>query len=242
MMAMQSLLYRREVAINEHISIRIPLVGEIIDNEDEYYGLVSLLTAMPIDMMVQLDDMGIDFVDINEYDLFLLLFGTLREQDTSLIFGDLDLGKFQPAVNEQNGEIILVDEQSGVRIDRAIHGMIADALRKVHQLEKNIRKPGNAAAREYLIERARKKMARRKKNSQDSHLESLIVALVNSEQCNYSFAGIRELTIYQFNRSVRQVIRKNDYNNVMHGVYAGTVSTKDLSQDELNWITNKTGG
>lgn len=242
MIAMQSLLYRHELPINDYISIRIPLVGEVIDNEDEYYGLVSMLTAMPIDMMVQLDDMGIDFVDINEYDLFLLLFGTLREQDTSLVFGDLDLSQFQPAISEQNGEIILLNEQSGVCIDRAIHGMIADALRKIHQLKKDIRKPGNTAAREYMIDRARKKMARRQKQNQDSHLESLIVALVNSEQCNYSFEGIRELSIYQFNRSVRQVIRKNDYNNVMHGVYAGTVSTKDLSQDELNWVTNKTGG
>jgi hypothetical protein len=25
----------------------------------------------------------------------------------------------------------------------------------------------------------------------------------------------------------------------MHGIYAGTVSAKDLSQDDLNWLTHK---
>lgn len=70
-------------------------------------------------MMVQLDDIGIDFTTIDEYDLFLLLVGTLKEQDTSLVFADLDLKRFQAAVNEQNGNIVLVDESSGVVIDRA---------------------------------------------------------------------------------------------------------------------------
>lgn len=50
---------------------------------------------------------------------------------------------------------------------------------------------------------------------------------------------ILELSIYQFNESVRQIIKKIDYDNKMYGVYAGTVSAKDLSQDDLNWLTHK---
>ena len=73
----------------------------------------------------------------------------------------------------------------------------------------------------------------------DSQLEELIVALVNTEQYHYGFEGTRELSIYQFNESVRQVIKKIDYDNKMHGIYAGTVSAKDLSQDDLNWLTHK---
>ena len=49
----------------------------------------------------------------------------------------------------------------------------------------------------------------------------------------------RELSIYQFNESVRQIIKKIDYDNKMHGIYAGTVSAKDLSQDDWNWLTHK---
>ena len=44
---------------------------------------------------------------------------------------------------------------------------------------------------------------------------------------------------YQFNESVRQIIKKIDYDNKMHGIYAGTVSAKDLSQDDWNWLTHK---
>ena len=238
-MRTRHMLYRREYDINDAIHIKIQTVGEILECEDGYYSIVAMLTAMPIDMMVQLDDIGIDFTTIDEYDLFLLLVGTLKEQDNSLVFADLDLKRFQAAVNEQNGNIVLVDESSGVVIDRAIHAQIAVELRKIHHLEKDNRKPANGEAKEYMSERARKKMRRQRNRENASQLEELIVALVNTEQYHYGFEGTRELSIYQFNESVRQIIKKIDYDNKMHGIYAGTVSAKDLSQDDWNWLTHK---
>ena len=234
-----NLLYKRECPINDAIHIVIPTVGEVIDNQDEYYGLVSALTAMPIDMLVQLDDAGIDYSAINEYELFLMLFAGLQEQDTRLIFGDLDLSKFELAVNKQNGNIVLLDKRNDIIIDRAIHGQIAGVLRKIHHLEKNRRKPANEDSKQYLLERARVKQRRRQNRKEESQLESLIIAMVNTEQYKYDFERPRELSIYQFNESVRQIIHKVDYDNRMYGVYAGTVSVKDLSKDDLNWLAHK---
>lgn len=238
-MATLNLLYKQEYAINEHIKIQIPTVGEVLDNEDDYYTMVTMLTAMPVDMMVQLDDIGVDFTAVNEYELFLILFNALKDKDTSLIFGELDLKPFRSAVNPQNNTIVLRDKETGVVIDRGIQGQIASVLRKIHNLKRNNRKPANQEAREYMLQRAREKMRRRTKRVNDSQLEELIVAMVNTEQFHYGFEGTRELSIYQFNESVRQVIKKIDYDNRMHGVYAGTVNAKELSQDDLNWLTHK---
>jgi len=233
-----NLLYEKQYAINDNIHIVIPTVGQILDNEDNYYGIVSALTAMPVDYMVQLEDAGIDFDSINEYELFLLVFSGLKTQDTSLVFGDLDLSKFSIASNEQNHTIVLLDRENDIVIDRAIHGQIAGVLRKIHHLERNNRKPANKEAKEYMLERARDKMRRRNRKV-DSQLESLIIAMVCTEQWKYDLEGTRELSIYQFNECVRQVIKKVDYDNRMYGVYTGSISTKDLSQDDLNWLTNK---
>ena len=238
-MATLNLLYKQEYAINEHIKIQIPTVGEVLDNEDDYYTMVTMLTAMPVDMMVQLDDIGVDFTAINEYELFLILFNALKDKDTSLIFGELDLKPFRSAINPQNNTIVLRNKETGVVIDRGIQGQIASVLRKIHNLKRNNRKPANQEAREYMLQRAREKMRRRSKRVNDSQLEELIVAMVNTEQFHYGFEGTRELSIYQFNESVRQVIKKIDYDNRMHGVYAGTVNAKELSQDDLNWLTHK---
>lgn len=238
-MATRNLLYKRYYEINDAIHICIPTVGEILDDEDSYYGIVSVLTAMPIDMMVQLDDVGIDFTTINDYELFLLMFPGIQSQNTSLVFGDLDLSKFKMAVNKQNDNVLLVDEENDIKIDRAIYGQIASVLRFIHHLDKNRRKPANDEAKEFLLKRARDKMRRRRTKTESSQLESLIVAMVNTEQYKYDFEGTKDLSIYQFNESVRQVIKKIDYDNKMYGVYTGNIKAKELSQDDFNWLTHK---
>lgn len=235
----QNLLYRDEYKINDSIQIRIPKVGEILKHEDTYYNLVFLLTAMPIDMMVQLDDMEIDFASIDEYGLFLLMFQTIRQLDTSLIFGNLDLLNFQIDINSQNGDVTLLDVKNNIRIDREIHNQIAIALRKIHHLTKNNRKPANDEAKEFMISRARRKQRRLQNSKHDSQLESLIVAMVNTSEYKYNFEDSKELTIYQFNECVRQIIHKVDYDNIIRGVYAGTINAKDLNQDDLNWLVHK---
>ena len=231
-----NLLYERWIPVNDKIKIYVPTVGEIIECEDDYYSLVSILTAMPIDFMVQLDDLGIDFTSINEYDLLLILFPELKSKDTSMIFGDLDLSGFELMVNQQNNNIVLRDELNDITIDRSVYGMISNTLRKIHSLERDRRKPANEEAKKFMLERARKKLRRNKNKYRDSQLESFIISLVNAEQFKYDFEGTRELSIYQFNVSVRQIIKKTDYEHLMFGVYSGSISAKDVKNDDLIWL------
>lgn len=237
-MATRNMLYKRSYEVNQNIKVVIPTVGQVLADEDGYYGLVSMFTAVPVDMMVQLDEVGVDFTTINDYELFLLLFPAIQQMDTSLVLGDLDLSSFRITVSEVNQMPIIEDPDTGVIIDRGIHGHIASALRKIHHMEKNRRKPGNDEAKAFMLERAKKKAKRRASTKQDSMLEEQIVALVCTEQYKYDFERTLELTIYQFQESLHQIIKKIDYDNRMYGVYAGTVSAKNLSEYEMNWLTH----
>lgn len=233
----KSLLYARSYPVNDKISIRIPTVGEILENEVAYNSILSCVISTPYDFMVYLDDMGIDFEKLTEYDLFLLLFPSLQSADTSIVFGDLDLSKFSPAINEKNGQVILLNAEDDIVIDRGVHDLICQAIRKINHLEKVTRRPGNSEAKKYMIERARIKLqraARRKRET--SELEKLIVALVNTEEFKYGYQEVLDLTIYQFRVSVDQIIHKIHFNNTMIGVFAGTVKAKELPQEDLTWI------
>lgn len=238
-MPTRNLLYAREFKINDKISIKVPTVGDILDNEDDYYGMVYSITATPYDMMVQLDDLGVDFTTISDFELFLFVFQMLRMQDTSLVFGSLDLSKFRIDINDQNNMVVLKDEENGIVIDDWIHGEICSALRKIHGLKRNNKKPANGEAKKYMLERARKKLKRRQGQVQESQLEGLIIALVNTEQFSYTYQTVRDMTIYQFNESLHQIIHKIDFDNKMRGIYSGTISSNDLNPDELNWLSHK---
>lgn len=234
----KSTLYETKHKINDFITIRVPTIKDIIENEDDYYGNVALIVATPYDMMVQLDDMKIDFTQINEWDLFLLLFNELRTRDLSLIFDGLNLRDFVTAENKQNGNIILVNPKTGVKIDRAIHDQICSYLRKTLRLQKNDKRPANEEARKFLIERTRTKLKRRRKQLVESQIEKYIVALVNTSEFPYTYESVLGLTINQFYASLHQIGKKIKYDKLMIGCYAGTVNMKELDQNELNWISN----
>ncbi|MBQ7043778.1 MAG: hypothetical protein IKB90_01655 [Alistipes sp.] len=234
----KSTLYETKHKINDFITIRVPTIKDIIENEDDYYGNVALIVATPYDMMVQLDDMKIDFTQINEWDLFLLLFNELRTRDLSLIFDGLNLRDFVTAENKQNGNIILVNPKTGVKIDRAIHDQICRYLRKTLRLQKNDKRPANEEARKFLIERTRTKLKRRRKQLVESQIEKYIVALVNTSEFPYTYESVLGLTINQFYASLHQIVKKIKYDKLMIGCYAGTVNMKELDQNELNWISN----
>lgn len=232
-------LYKDKINIIDGIDICIPTVGQILDNEDLYYSLFSSLTAMPIDFMVQLDDQGIDFSEMTEYKLFLYLFPYIQSCDTSLIFGDLNLSNFQLAMNEDTGKPVLVDTINDIVIDRRVQSMIASSLRYIHGTKKDVRKPGNKEAKDYMLETARRRLKRKHGKQVKSHLETLITAMVNAPEFKYNFETVRNLSIYQFNESVRQVLKRVDYDKRMIGVYAGTIKVKEMNQDDLNWLIHK---
>ena len=236
-----SLLYARDHRINDNITIKIPTVGEVLEDEDGYYDAVCSVVATPYEMMVKLDDIGIDFTKITEFELFCLMFNGLKEIDTSRVFGDLDLSKYHTAIDKKTSKTVLWNPENDSVIDWCIHGEIAAFLRRILFMEKDDKKPGNEEARKYMIERARKKMKRRQRDAKPedfSRIESALVALVNTSEFHYTYETVRELTVYQFFASLRQIAHKIKFDNTMIGLYAGTVKLDDLRMEDRSWIKN----
>ena len=236
---MKGLLYKNEYAISDKIKIIIPKVRDLIKDEASYYSNITLITATPYDMMVQLDDIGIDFTKIDDFELFCAIFNQLAESDTSLIFGDLNLTNFIPARINGSDEIILYDEINDITIDKTIYSQICEVLRLIHGYKRVNKRPANEEAKKFMIERARIKQKREHRKSKiktTTQLEDLIISLVNTAEFPYDYRSVLDLTIYQFNSSLYQIIDKVRFDNLMIGCYAGTIDTDKLSKDELSWI------
>jgi len=235
---MAGLLYARDIRVNDAISIHVPLVGEILDAEDQYFEIISTVIATPYDMMVQLDDAGIDFTKITAFELFCLVFSNIQSVDTSLVFGDLDLSVMQPALSPDTKELVLVDTERNIAIDRAVHEQICQIIRKLLYIPKVEKKPANDEAKRYMLQRARKRLERRKRQEQDnkSQIEDIIIALVNTEQFSYNYETVRDLTVYQFYSSLQQISHKIKFDNTMSGYYAGNVKFEDLKPEDRTWL------
>lgn len=221
------------------LSIRIPTVGEILEDEFTYYSIVSSLTASPFQYMVQLDDMGIDFTKVSDYELFKMLFLIYTKSDLSIIFGDLDVSDFD-AYKGKNNDTFIYSPSNNIEINEKVYNDLVDTIRKINLLEKVKYKPGNESARKYLLEKERKKQKRNAKKKQEPYLEKLVIALVNTSEFPYDYDSCMDLSIYRFNQSFKQIQHKIAFDNTMVGVYAGTVDTSKLSnKDILSWVSIK---
>ena len=225
------------------ISIRIPTVGEILEDEETYYSILSSLTAVPYQYMVQLEDnFHIDFTTITDYQLFTMLFPTFARTDLSIIFGDLYTSDYQTIVNPSNSTFLISSEHNGddYQINEMTYNYIVETLRKINGLERFKYKPGNQSAKEYLLDKERKKQKRNANKPYEPYLEKLVIALCNSPEFKYDYEETMELSIYKFNQSFKQIQTRVTFDNTMIGVYAGTVDTSKMTDKScLSWLQLK---
>lgn len=104
-------LYKgKEIVINEKIALKIPKLQEIVDiGEKEYFSTIQLICSTGSDLTWQLEDIGIDYTLIDDYNLFIkVLHNSLSKDKTSILFGNiLDFTKMIPEINNATNDIVL---------------------------------------------------------------------------------------------------------------------------------------
>ena len=188
--------------------------------------------------MVQLDDLGIDFTTMTDYDLFKMLFPIYAKSDLSILFGDINISDFK--VYNRNNLSSLYSAHNGIEINEKVYNDLVNVIRRINLLNKVNFKPGNKSAQKYLLEKERKKQKRNAKKKEVPYLENLVIALVNTSEFPYDYDSCMDLSIYKFNQSFKQIQHKITFDNTMTGVYSGTIDTSKLSdKNVLSWISNK---
>lgn len=238
----KSLLNQSSVKITDQITLNIPTIGEILDNEAMYFSIVSVMTATPYQYMVQLDDIGIDYTKITDYQLFQIFFPIYAQNDVSIIFGDLNLKDIALYHDQKTNLDVLYSPLSDTTIDEFVYYQMARTMRQVNCIKYERKRPKGEHTKKYLLEKERrhlKNLERKRKNKEyeQSELEKLIVALVNNNHFKYDYESVKNLSIYNFYQSYKQIQHEINFNNIMRGVYAGTIDTTKLQDKScLSWI------
>lgn len=228
-----------EYAVNDGISMISPTIGDIIDfGENEYFSAVHYLTCIPSDMISTLWDMGIDWETIDDFDLFIMLTRTLTKENLKLIFTDLDLSKMEIKVNEQNGEIVLRNEETNQTIDRLAYNKITEYLRKIHGIKPKPKKAANKNTKEFLIEldRQDKRKAAKDAEKQGSQLIPLISAMMRFPGFKYKSNELKDCTLYEFMDTVRGASVYISSTALLQGSYSGFCDTSKIDKKNFDWM------
>ena len=230
------LLRGKPFDIGVGITLYHPTMDEIAEfGENEYLGVVSAITSEPFDMPYFLDKMKIDFEKITPFNLFCLMVAEMPQSASRLLFGDLDFSKFVPV--KKNNEMILMNEQ-GVIIDSQIRERMADCVRRMHGLPKNILKScENQFTHDLMIKQQKKNIEREQRRRDMFGESSHYASLISSLACEWhSYDKVMGLGVGQFFDAIIRLGYRQNAQNLYRGLYAGTMSIKDIHKSDLDWM------
>lgn len=240
-------LYRGDdYVLPNGIQIKCPTLGEICDyGESDYLSMVSLFTATNIDRCAQLDDMGIDYTEITNFQMFALFSEMLSNYsdksdgyiDTTPLFGNLIFRSFVRA--ERNGELCLINKD-GIVLTNDSYEEMAAYIRKIHGIPPpqytNVK---DGFAKKQLIIDARNdaEFQRRLREIRGEHSAYLpyISALVNHPNFKYRWDDVWDMKIYAFFDSLKRISLIDNANHLYQGLYSGCIDYSKI-KNELNWL------
>lgn len=236
-------LYRgKGYPVSNHIIIKQPTLDDISKfGEQKYFNTVSLICSTTTDLRLDLyDKFNIWWDEIDDFELFTMIYRSFSDNDISLIFGsDFSLERMIPIYDSVSQEKKLCDESTGAVIDRFIYEIITTYIRKCHGFKKNFEKGGNKMTKRMLIEEDRNAriLAQQNKKEDKSILQPLISAMTNHPNFKYRFDDVWQMPIYAFMDAVKRIQVIDDYNNLMLGYYTGNIDFKKIKdKSKLNWM------
>ena len=225
-----------DYVINDHIKVLQPTIKQIAEfGEKEFFSVVHTVTAIPSDMKANLWDIGLDWMEVDDFELFVMLSQTLTPDRTKLLFGDLDFTKLKPYNHPHvEDEIILADKETGVFIDKMIYLRIVSYLRKAFNITPKVEKAANKMTKKILIEEDRKK----NEFNKDKPFKSFLLPLISSVKVKQGYTKdyVLNMGYVEFMNDVARLQVIHDADHLLSGVYAGTIDMKKLNKAELNWM------
>ena len=224
-----------DFVINDKIKVLQPTIRQIAEfGERDFFSVVHTVTAIPSDMKANLWDLGLDWMEVEDFELFIMLAQTLTPDKTRLLFGDVDFSKLKPFRNNQNGDIVLADKETGIIVDKMIYLQIVSYLRKAFNITPKIEKAANKITKRILIEEDRAKL----KFNKDKPFKSFLLPLISSVKVKqgYTKEYVLNMGYVEFMNDVARLQVIHNADHLLSACYAGTIDMKKINKAELNWM------
>ena len=226
------------ITICEGVVLLQPTLRQIKEyGEFEFFSTFWTMCSAPWDIPSTLDDMGIDFMEITEWELFQGIITGCSVEQTSLFFGELDFTQFSPLsrLSEDGTEEVVLCNAVGIEIDEAAYKKLIAYIGTTIGFQHSGKKAGNKITKKLMIDDDRKRKEKDKDKEFESVLFDGILSMVNTEECKYDFNTIFDLTLYQYMKSFTQIQGKKAACALTQGSMSGFMDTSQIDKLEFQW-------
>lgn len=224
------------------ICVHHPTLREIKDfGEDKYLRAINIFTATPYQYMVELDEMGIDFLTMDNYEFFLSFYSDIGNEICEILLGKCNYGIYY---NNLSQETVLYDKDTGKMIDRLGYEEISYFIKRVniipitppHDIENLKKKPflKNMLLEEMKVE---KEINSKRRKITQSELSNNIRFLIWNNTIGYNYSNVWDLKMYQFYEGIISLQKTDNYKWTMTGIYNGNIQQDKVKIDEVSWLS-----
>lgn len=229
------ILRGNDIVINDVITIRQPSLDEIVDyGERKFFSTFYSFCAIPSDMKSMLDDIGLDFMKVTDWQLFIMLTRNMPLEETSIIIPNIDFSKLELMQVNDTEEVVLADDT--VIITEAIYNDFIPYVRMMIGYVLKREKAANKFTKQILIDEERYKRSLSKDKKYESTLNSMILTLVNTEEFTYTYKNVYEITFFQLLKSFVQIQKKKAACSLYQGMMSGFMDTSKIKRKDYTWI------
>lgn len=226
------------------VTIYSPTMGDAYINADEnnFMATLNIFTTNTTALRVFLDDLGMDWNEVTDFQLFILLYKQADPEIVKLLFGDLDLQGFElyqkRGKDDEDTHVVLYNKEQNVEIDEDVYQHIHQYLQDLFSI-----KPKEDIIEDNLLkqwwiakDRRQAKIAEKKKKEDVSTIQPLISACVNHPGFKYKLYEVENMTVAEFWDSVARLQVYESSTALMRGMYSGMISSKDINPESYNFM------
>lgn len=227
-------------------------IGNGLFCEDLYWSYVGVINADPYNQMVWLDKRGINYQKVTPFDVFILkwLEAAKEGSDDSIelmkksldffIEGDHDF-VLVPVKDKEKGGFVIVDvNDTDCVLNKDIFNLVSFFVTKINNITDSGRiNPKGEGERKLLISQKRAEERRREKNQQRERFENIGDAVMTTIWGGGGGIDINNYVkapVYMLTSGSNITLKKQNYELVMSGVYAGTVKYSSIKSDVEGWM------
>ena len=218
------------------ITISVPTMRTFIElGEKRYLQTINVFTTNTTEYRVPLWDVGVDWNEISDFELFCMLYKQIDPDVSKSIFGDFDFNDLE--LYKKDDVIVLYNEKLNIEINEEVYQHIAQYLRIIFNItpEEKITKD-NFLKEMYINKDRREAEIKKKKQKEPTSIQSLISSCVNHPGFKYKLKEVLDMGIYEFYDSVARLNIYESTTAVLKGMYSGFVDASKFKSDDFNFM------
>ena len=218
------------------ITISVPTMRTFIElGEKRYLQTINVFTTNTTEYRVPLWDVGIDWNEISDFELFCMLYKQIDPEVSKSIFGDFNFNDLE--LYKKDEIIVLYNEKLNVEINEEVYQHIAQYLRIIFNINPVEKITKDKFLKDMYIHKDRVEAEnKKKKQKENTSIQPLISACVNHPGFKYKLKEILDMGIYEFYDSVARLNIYESTTAVLKGMYSGFVDASKFKSDDFNFM------